>query len=170
MAPGILLGMKSRGFTIIEILVVVAVIGLLASVILVTLSGTRGKARDARRKAELSQMGRFLTGSGCFVPDSGAGTYDIAALIPEVVAKYPQAAQFINQIPRDPRVGDDDETYYRYIYGADGRCALYGNLENADEPVTLPSLTAPTAGGGTGILEAGSAGWNGSTKYYQISG
>ena len=44
------------GFTLIELLVVVSVIGLLASVIMVSLNSARVKARDSRRVADLRQM------------------------------------------------------------------------------------------------------------------
>lgn len=40
--------MKQKAFTLIELLVVIAVIGLLASIVLVSLQGTRDKARVAR--------------------------------------------------------------------------------------------------------------------------
>jgi len=47
---------KSKGFTLIELLVVIAIIGILSSVGLVSLSGTRGKAKIAAFKAEMSSL------------------------------------------------------------------------------------------------------------------
>lgn len=45
-----------QGFTLIEMLVVVAIIGLLSSVVVVGLSGARQKARDAKRLADVQQI------------------------------------------------------------------------------------------------------------------
>ncbi|HXF43996.1 MAG TPA: prepilin-type N-terminal cleavage/methylation domain-containing protein [Candidatus Paceibacterota bacterium] len=53
--------MKNRkGFTLIEMLVVVAIIGLLSSVVVVGLGSSRSKARDAKRIADIQQIQNAL--------------------------------------------------------------------------------------------------------------
>ncbi len=47
---------KQKSFTLVELLVVIAVIGMLSSVILVSLGPTRWKARDSRRFSDLKQL------------------------------------------------------------------------------------------------------------------
>jgi len=46
-------GKNSKGFTLIELLVSIAIIGILLSVVLVSLSSTREKSRDTKRKTDL---------------------------------------------------------------------------------------------------------------------
>ena len=156
------------GFTLVETLVVIAIIGIIISIVLVSLSGVRPKARDTKRKVEISQIGRFLILT-CYLPDGGEGEYDLIPLAEEILNKYPQYSKFLSQVPKDPKTGTETESRYIYIVNADGsKCALYANLENPDEPVTL-TITVPTPGGGKGVLKAASPGWNGTPLYYQYS-
>ncbi len=160
--------MKKNAFTLIELLVVIAIVGILAAIVFVAVNSATAKARDAKRKFEITQIGRFLTLS-CFMPAAGAGDYDLAALISEIKAKYPEAQKAMPLTLQDPKSGTAAESHYRYVVTDAGKCALYANLESNSEPVTLPNLTVPTAGGGSGVLRAASDGWNGSPLYIQAS-
>jgi len=48
--------MKNKSFTLIELMVVIAVIALVASIVFVTLSRARARARDARILLDLRQV------------------------------------------------------------------------------------------------------------------
>lgn len=47
---------KCKGFTLIELLVVIAIIGILAGMVLVSMNGSRSKARDSRRLGDFRQI------------------------------------------------------------------------------------------------------------------
>lgn len=162
---------SKKGFTLIEILIVIAIIGILATIISISLFSARDKARDLKRKAEVSQIGRFLTLS-CYVPDMEEGEYgyDLIPLAEEILSKHPDYQKYFSEVPQDPKTGTETESKYIYIVSADGKkCAIYANFEHADTPVTL-SITIPTPGGGTGVLEwPGSPAWNGTDLYFQYS-
>jgi prepilin-type N-terminal cleavage/methylation domain-containing protein len=158
---------KQKGFSLIELLTVIAIVGILAGIVFVATGSARARARDVKRKQELTQIGRFLAASNCYMPNAGAGEYDLAELFNEVKAKYSQVAQVAN-LPIDPKSGSETQTNYRYQVIADNHCILYANLENENEAITLSTLTAPTAGGGTGVLKAQNKGPNGTNIFYQI--
>ena len=64
---------KKKGFTLIELLVVIAIIGLLSSIVLVSMGGTRKRARDARRQADLQSI---MTAMEICYGDSECGAQD----------------------------------------------------------------------------------------------
>ena len=84
--------MKRNGFTLIEILVVIVLIGILAGLLIVSFQGVRKSARDGKRKADLEQIRsglemcrqqyrKYPTGSGA-TNYLGDGMIDCSSLIP----------------------------------------------------------------------------------------
>ena len=51
---------KQRGFTIVELLIVIVVIAILATITIVSFNGIQGRARDAQRKLDLANISKVL--------------------------------------------------------------------------------------------------------------
>jgi general secretion pathway protein G len=96
-----------RGFTIVELLIVIVVIAILAAISLVTYNGVQQRARDSQRKSDISYVQKAL--SLYYIDNNGypactGGVYKapttpqacslsdpdvIAALVPDYVSKLP---------------------------------------------------------------------------------
>lgn len=76
---------NNKGFTLIEMLVVIAIIGLLSSVVLVALGPSRNKAKDARIISDLNQvrsvMETIYNSSTGKYPDSSVATANASIVL-----------------------------------------------------------------------------------------
>ena len=102
------------GFTLIELLVVISIIGLLASVVLISLNSARGKARDIRRRADTRQLQtaiEFYYDTNGDYPSIGVINigYDISGLSGLL-------APYLSSLPQDPS-GNSWHTY-QYVRGS----------------------------------------------------
>ena len=160
---------KTRGFTLVELLIVLVLIGIVSTSVFMVIKNVLGKGGDAARKSHLNQLGRALTIT-CYLPGAGGGKYDLIPLSEEIFTKYPQYKASIRRIFKDPKVGTDTNSGYTYIVSDNGKeCAVFANLENEAEPITLRNLTDPTPGAGSGVLKGETTGINGTQIYFQIS-
>ncbi len=118
-----------KGFTLIERLVVIAIIGLLSSVVLASLSSARAKARDAQRLSGIKQMQLALElyydKNGYYPKVLHAIGYDTTCGATLVAGcghcqrwcdLDTQLTGFISKAPRDP-LGTAQQTYY-YSYSS----------------------------------------------------
>ena len=111
--------LRNKGFSLLEVLITIGVISLLMTIVVASLLPARDKARDTKRIADLSQIGRFIT-FGCFQPtggitSGGVTSIDFADLAAELLIANPQYSNFISQIPQDPSSGSAAQTNYIYI-------------------------------------------------------
>jgi type II secretion system protein G len=135
-------GMK-KGFTLIEIMVVIAILGVLIAMVSGSFVSSQKKSRDLKRKSDLSQIGKALefyyNDRGQYpLSDNGkiVGCGDPTTALVDCVAggewanttTTPQTI-YMAQLPSDP-------TGQRYFYDSDGNGTyykLYARLENTDD-------------------------------------
>jgi len=118
---------KSRGFSLIELLVVIGIIGVLTTITVIAVQGNLKKSRDARRIADLQQVALALEvykeSSGAY-PDCRAGfPLGVEADEGEIfdcTENIDIVLQNIITVPDDPRAGDADD--YDYYYDSDVNC------------------------------------------------
>lgn len=99
---------KQKGFTLIELLVVIAIIGILAAIVLVSLSGARDRARDARIQ---SAMGQLRAVAEIEYNDSGYSYDGLAANTDWTTLK----ADIDEQSPGTATINDSADAYCAYV-------------------------------------------------------
>lgn len=105
-----------NGFTIVELLIVIVVIAILASISVVAYTGIQGRARDSKRRNDISQIARALElykadnggyptcwGNKYQPGDSGDGGVVSSCLQPSLVPKY-MASLPVDPVNVAPRV------------------------------------------------------------------
>ena len=110
---------ENKGFTLIELLVVIAIIGVLASMVLVSMNGSRGKARDARRLSDFREIGAAEE-----VVMNDSASYQTAS---STIYYIPAIKNAINYQYLTPMSDPGIDSNYKYVY-------LQNNLACGDRP------------------------------------
>lgn len=139
------------GFTLVELLVVISIIGLLSSVVLASLSSARAKARDTRRISDMRQIGLALQlyydANGSY-PNGGGWQYSNGANPAGVEWDNPSQPQslgtllkpYISPLPKDPINSPGSAPHYggqsyAYIYISPDKYNLVAKFENTSNPL-----------------------------------
>ncbi len=109
---------RNKGFTLIEIIIVVAVIAILTAAIIPSINRSREKSRDTQRISDFARiefaLEIYLEANGEF-PDLG----NQASTIGEGSALDADLVGFMGVVPKDPRSG---EVGFGYLYKTNVIC------------------------------------------------
>lgn len=154
------------GFTLVEMLVVIAIISLLSSIIFVGVQSFKGKARDSRRISDLSQIRTALimyntaynnwieTGSNCGYNGTGIGWFNYNNYGYPSIAQCLITAGFLSTEIIDPsgtRSGSGPpiniNAYMKYncVQSGVNVTYIYANLEGRTQNSTATDGTCCTA-------------------------
>ncbi|MCL5434895.1 MAG: type II secretion system protein GspG [Patescibacteria group bacterium] len=89
-----------KGFTLVELLIVVAIIGVLATLLMVNFVGVRQRARDAQRKSDLRQIQSALE---IYRADNSAYPLTVSGLNSGCPASFTyNGTTYMQKVPCDP--------------------------------------------------------------------
>ncbi len=121
---------NKKAFTLVEVLIVISIIGLLASIILVGLGGFRAKGRDTRRIADLSSVRLGLEAYY-----SKMGEYPNDGSWNDLEKELREAGVGVQNIPNDPLSGRTDAEKYVYDVSSDRQSYIMrAQLEEGTSP------------------------------------
>lgn len=119
----------SSGFTIVELLIVIVVIGILAAITTVAYNGIQQRSRDAQRSSDIATLQKALemyhVDNGGY-PTCSTTTYVVGAArgacySDDALFVASLAPKYTSKVPRDPTSTGE----YRYLY-------MYGSKKGSD--------------------------------------
>lgn len=125
----------NKGFTLIELIIVIAIIGVLAGMVVTNFTSAQKKARDAQRKSDLRQIQSALE-----IYRSDIGSYLDASSLANCPASGTKTSlgnsnctvTYMQTVPTDPK--NTGQYIYTYSTSDSGRTySLFACLENVND-------------------------------------
>ncbi len=136
-----------KGFTLVELLVVIALIGVLSTLLLANFNAARERSRDAARKSDIrsieTALRLFYNDYGYYPESDTNGQIKGCGVITNpVVCEWGEpwligSATYINTLPTDPSSGQS----YRYVQLSLDTYTLAACLENKSDQAGKEATT-----------------------------
>ncbi len=152
---------RERGFTIVELLIVIVVIAILAAITIVSYNGISTRARYSVMQQDIEAMNKavllYYADNGKY-PSTGTTAGNAIGANPAIPGITPTYMSQIPTIPDDGKGG-----YYAYLWSANG--ADYKIVRLSTSTANLPSIEATNPnpdtarpGRGWGVWSSGGSG------------
>ena len=134
-----------KGFTIVELLIVIVVIGILAAITIVAYNGVQQKARDAQRRSDLTLLNKYVkmyVSENDSPPSTTGGCYAAKSTVLsgcEAYTTLDKVTSYVAKLPIDPKNTAEYNYQYRRGYKANSTASnIIGG--NANDYVILGRL------------------------------
>jgi len=151
-----------RAFTLVELLIVIAILGILTTIITVNYLGAKAKARDAKRITDLEAVQTALAmyyADNKSYPLSGADNtvHPLASECPSMagdinIVKTALGTGYLPNWPKDPSNRSATGSDYCYIYSSNGKdyaFILSGGADSEIKWISQSDLIDPVRDGDT---------------------
>lgn len=149
---------RNKGFTLVELLIVIVIIGILATIGIASFSSSQMKSRDTQRKANLKQIanaleiyyndkGQYPAGNAGQMMGCGAGAILACSWGSSTTfSNTTTGTVYMARLPTDP---SSNSYYYRPIAdptGLNTKYQLYARIENTqDKNIITTDVSCGTA-------------------------